>query len=130
MPDDWLDAISIKRGHADPVSCYTEPSGSYEYKSQHFSAWLDMNRAVLDAWYETRDAIESEYGVTLGVHCSDGGYPLAYLAAVEYTANRGCPLAIETLETPAITGLSRWLADFSLDPPSDCRWWLVSYWWG
>ena len=138
---DWPGYLAIKRGHKDPWDALpkrlhdrsaSEYVHDYDQRWRLIDTWKAEHRAELDAWHSLQNAIEQEFGVELGRHCS-GEYPMPFLAAKKYTARRGHPVPVDVADLavdPEWTGkLDRWLSEMGVEKPHpEPRWWLVSYW--
>ncbi len=134
--DDWVEEILRGRGISDPWDAYPPEDQllTYDARRKVGDAWCEANRAKLDAWTTAKKAVEAEFGVGVGTHCSDE-YPMPYVFAVgsEKLASRGNP---ERLMPAAMAAgpdwsarLDRFFAEFKIAKPHESpAWWLVSYW--
>lgn len=124
IDSEWSKKIAKARGHKNPWDSFIEST------KEDNDAWVASHRTQLDAWYDINKAIEEEYGVSLGEHCSDGCV-MRYVSAFELTAYRGCPVRLRLPFDPSWEEkLNTWLRDMKLRAPQKRpHWWLAS-WWG
>lgn len=148
---EWQKLVLEARGMKDPWDDYpaahmeeVQRTKGYEAQRAEGEKWAEEHRAELDAWYAARRAVEEEFGVEVGWHCScECPLPYAYVVASRLVAHRGCPKAVD----PAALGLvgdqtgpqyalwgamlDRWAEALGVQKPDgqECpRWWLVSHW--
>lgn len=143
--DEWSHRVAKKRGHMDPWNSY--PRDEIEtlpyYREQRAAGekWAEDNRQALDKWHEVIKAIEAEFGVDVGYHCSCD-CPMSYVFVVASctTARRGYPEKINpnAILDPGATEvmdwnerLDKWFKELGVSKPpgQDAPgWWLVSHW--
>jgi hypothetical protein len=135
--EEWPTLILLKRGEKNPWGDYPKGLDDLPFAESRAAGdkWSKANRAALDAWRAKRDAVEKEFGVEVGQHCSDScSMPYLEIVSAGFMARRGYPEELDVsklTEKPEWTAmLDRWLAELGIEKPQDRpRWWLVS-WWG
>lgn len=142
---EWPEIILQRRGVKNPwddapadLDEYL-PRETYDQQQARAKAWTDAHRAELDAWYAAKRAVEAEFEVEIGSHCS-GECSMPYLAVTDQpiVATRGNPEEIDIdrliLDStgPATIWtqkLDRFIAEFGIEKPHPApKWWMVSYW--
>jgi hypothetical protein len=125
--DDAVDAIYRARGHVDPWDARPE---DVSYRD-----WAAGHKAEIDEWRAIRVAIDAEFLVGVGQHCSDSAsMPYVFIRSTEVTAYRGSPKPLMSLDVdPAWRGqLDAFLTDNGIEAPegeNQPGWWTCS-WWG
>lgn len=97
--------------------------------------WADAHQPEIDAWRTMKQAVEDEFLVDVGRHCSDPApMPYVFVRSTEITASRGNPKPLTQITVdPAWKGqLDTFLAECEVEPPEGDNqpgWWTCS-WWG
>lgn len=135
----WGEVVARKRGHVDPHDAFPKKEFEnlpFEVMCKAVENWRKANREAMDSWCKAKSAIEKEFGVEVGQHCSDKcSVPYVAVAASRTTARRGYP--VDMSEKGMVTlaewdgMLDRWFHETGAEKPEGQnvpRWWLVSYW--
>jgi hypothetical protein len=132
---EWAEAVLKKRGVHNPWDDYPpeiERVPDYEQRRKAGEEWTAVNRSRLDDWYAAKKAVEEEFGVEVGGHCSgDCSMPYVAIKGAGETAHRGYPKEVPDLAVDPTWAakLDRFLAEFGIEKPHpEPKWWLVSYW--
>lgn len=136
--DEWPDILLRRRGIRNPWDGYPNAEiraiRNYEEQRWRGDAWMTEHRAELDAWDAQKQAVEKEFGVDIGTHCSgECSMPFVHIVEAGTSARRGYP---EKLEPDALhidpawdAKLDRFLKELGLrKPQKNPGWYLVSYW--
>lgn len=139
---EWTEAILRRRGLVNPWDAMPPdlnrylPGEGYAQKDARTRAWTDAHREELDGWALARQQVETEFGVSVGRHCSsDHSIPYLTIDAddAKTTVYRGYP---KQLAAHMLTALPEWAErlkrfaqEFNIKlPQPEPGWWLVSYW--
>ena len=133
---EWPELLLRKRGVKNPwddypITAEMQRQLSYETRDSLSRCWMAENEERLDAWRQRQEAVEREFGVIVGRHCS-GECPMPYVAAWKLVAHRGSPVAVAVpvgCYDAWDARLATFLAEFGIVPPQEHPGqWLVSYW--
>jgi hypothetical protein len=123
--DDWDEVILGRRGVGNPwVACPED--------DRMIDAWKAANRAILDAFWASKEAVRPEFGVVIGRHgVSEEDAPhLAIDGTAQCVVGRhGLAVTPEMLAVGSDwkARLDRWLAEFGIAPPqAGPQWWIVA----
>ena len=137
---EWPDIVLRKRGVVNPWDSYPNAEMAaildYRQRSSAGSAWVEANRAAIDAWDDAMHAVQAEFGCGIGTHCSgDCSMPYVFVNDSAAMARRGCPEKIEQhqlkIDYTWHAMLDRFMTELGIDKPDGQdapAWWLVSYW--
>ncbi len=133
---EWEEAVLRSRGVVNPWDAYPPENERLPYPQNRTAAdaWSAEHRAELDAWYDAKEAVRTEFGCEIGRHCS-GEYsmPFVCVSASEHRARRGYPIQVDALTVGDgwDEQLAKFMAAVGISKPDGQdgpRWWLVSYW--
>ncbi len=128
-PGDWIDIVHRRRGHVNPWDTRPVSASADDAAAER---WIAENREALDRMYETKEAIDDEFGVAIGWHGhTDDQAPHLRIVGTEQRASYNNGLAV----LPEMLGvdpdwrdrLDKWLAEFGIEAPQpEPGWWLVA----
>lgn len=135
---DWVEVIAKRRGLVSPWATFPPEIEALPYPKSDTAtkAWIEENRAAIDAYHAAKKAIEVEYGVEIDSHGSDRWtVPIVKVAGVGHTAHRGSPVKLDpsalTVDPTWDEKLARFCADLGIDTTeAEGPGWFLASWWG
>ena len=132
---EWEEVVARKRGHRNPWDDLDSTTGSYEECRKRVDDWDAANRVAIDAWFDTKAAINAEFGVDIDWHCSDDcRMPYLFVASTRVRAYRGTVVVVDATSLFVLSEWADMLKRFADELEIDVSeakgpgWLLVSHW--